>query len=518
MKNKLKKLIQRTTTSCLIPCLLMACGSAATGTGTGSSTDSTTSDNSAVFPSALVVASPLEYVEADTGLNANLIRLASSGAPVSYYAWATGRIDQLLNGTTAVFDVFDPELFFSQESNASCFGPAVDYQEHPEGSAGNSGELPTGDLGIWLETDLATTEACAKSQLEARLEGVRDRSLAASMVLASMVGVINDNSLSLPDATTPSLDLLDEMNAKMTDEGRTDVVFTTATISFDSATSGYSYEVTFTYDSGSSTHNIEVALTHVSNSSAGSYEGILSYIVDGSFMGGNCPTSDVTYNGSLQYNRTSSTDMTLEVRAGTFCGLGSDGRNSNGIIDAGDKYNAASNTDGWGNNFSIFTANYDPSTLNGNFAYTWQAGPMDSHSRVFNLSSDASSSTAFAYYGYGDDIETTDGSVNGFICNWAAPGSSHSLTEYAQYQEIAIDTTTGLGTSTLANITYAPTTTCTYDGTGAFIYDTDADGDLTDETHAAIAEDLIDGSDLDGDSNATIEEVIDASGFSLPTI
>lgn len=514
MNTNLKNTILKAVASyILIPCLFVACGAANT---TGKSSSDSSAD-STIFPTSLAVSSPFEYVESDTGLSSNLIRLATSSAPVTHYAWATGRIDLLLAGKTPVFDVFDPELFFTQENDADCFGPRVDYQEHPEGTPGNTGELPPGDLGIWEEIDSVTLEACSKSQLEARLQGVRDRSLATSMVLASIVGTINANGLSLPDATTTTVHLVDKMNFKIADEGRTDVTFSNVTIEFDPATSAYSYDADFTYNDGTSTHSISVNLTHVS-SGGGAYEGILSYIVDDELSFGNCPDQNVTYNGSLQYNRTSNTEIALEVRAGTFCGHGADGRDADGLVDPSDKYNASSNPNGWGNNFSIFTADYNPQNMDGSYSYAWQAGPQDDNSRIFNLSADADSSTGFAYYGYGLDIENTDGGIEGFICNWAGPGSDHDIAEYAQYQEIEIDPSTGLGASTLANITYAPTTTCSYDGSGTFIYDTDGDDDLSDETHSAVNEDLVDGADLDGDTNITIEEVIDASGFVLPSL
>lgn len=502
---------------------LVACGAASTGT-------STATDDSTTFPSALAVASPLSFTEdtsssssitsleydlvSDLIYESEMTRYASSGSGtmVPAYTWATGRIDQILNGTTPTHCAFDPALFLTQETDAECYGPTVDYESHPDATVSPAdGELPSGDVGMWAETDAVTGQACAASELNARMAGLQDRSIASLMGLASLVCTANVNGIAMPDATTPSVDLTTLMSA-------TDTTFNSATISYDSSTGAYSYHLDFQY-APSASYDIVVDMQHIpSTTTPGVYDGQISYLVNDTFLGGNCPTNDITYNGSLQYSRNSATDIQVQVRQGQFCEHDSDGRDSNNLVDPGNKYNASTNPTGWGNNFSIFTANYDPTTLDGNYSYAWQAGPNDDNARVFNLKANASSSTAVAYFGYGDDIETTNGSIEGFICNWAGPEADHTIVEKAQYQAVEVDATAGTIAATASQITYAPTNSCDYDGTGSFLYDTDADNDLTDETHAAVTNDLEVGSDLDSDGNATIEEVIDNAGFTVPTI
>lgn len=508
--NILEKL-RKWTLIATLPMICMACGSATTGS---SSSTSTSSSDTSAFPTSFAVASPTDYVDS-TGTSSNL-RFMTSGS-TTYYAWATGKIDQLLGGASPSLTAFTPALYFTQATDADCFGPNVDFQDHPDDTGTGSGQLPSGDLGIWLEND-SSGDACSSAQLKSRMEDMRDGTTASLMVLASLVGALDDTGQSLPDATTTSVDLVDEMNDAMTAASRTDVTFTAATINFDSSDSSYNHNVSFTYDDGTDTHDIVVSMQHTPGSTAGAYTGTLSYRVDDDFTGGNCPSTEVTRNGSIQYNRVDSTDITVEVRHAQFCGHGVDGLTADNLVDPSDKYDATSNVNGWGNNFSIFTAAYNPSSMEGDYAYSWQAGPGDGNARIFNLHADSSTS-AIAYFGYGADIQNTDGSIEGFICNWAGPGSDRSLIESAQFQEITIDTSTGLGSASTNNIEYAPTTSCDYDGTGTFVYDSNADGDLSDEDPTvAVTNDLANGQDLNSDGDSTIEEVIDNAGFVTPSL
>jgi len=309
------------------------------------------------------------------------------------------------------------------------------------------------------------------------------------------------------------VDLLTEMSAL----SLTDVTFTFAQIDYSATDGTYTYSLVFDY-APSTSHRMVLDMVHTPGTASDEYTGLVSYQVDDSFTGGNCPSSDVTHNGSISYESVSSTELKFQVRNGMFCGNGVDGRGTDAQVDATDKY-TTSNVNGWGNNFSIFTANFDPSDMDGDYAYSWQAGPMDNNARTFNINISNSGVDGLSFYGYGDDIEDTDGSIDGFICNWAGPGSDHTIIEKAQYQEVSLNTGTGLVEAIDSDLNYAPTVSCDYDGTGTFVYDTDNDDDLTDEDSTlAVSNDLMDGDDLDGDSNATVEEVITDLGFTLPSM
>lgn len=503
----------------------LACSGAATNAGGSSTADaSEATATTSGFPSDLAVASPLDVTENDgtVSLSLSSVKFSMSSAHVPTYAAHTAAINQILNTTSPALCVFDPELFLAEETDAECYGPTVGYENHPDASGATdpdlNGELPSGDVGIWEEIDPATGHACAAAELNARMRGVSQKSKAALSGLASMICVINANGLTMPSSS--SLDL----TADMTALAIADVTFNSATISHEVNADGndeYSYNLDFNYAPGANSHDIVVDMAHVPGASpAEEYAGQVSYIVTGTGAGGNCPGTDVTDNGSLQYVRHAVDAMDVQVRSGQFCGAGSDGRDVNGLVDPSLKYDASSNPTGWGNDFNLLTANYDPTSLVGDYAYSWQAGPNDGNTRAFNLQviQLAAVQAAYTFYGYGEDIESTDGSINGFICNWAGAGANHTLVESAQYQAVAFDASTGLFASTASNIGYAPTTSCEYDGSGSFIFDTDGDGSIADESNVAVSDDLFIGTDEDLDGTATIEESIDAVGFTLPTI
>jgi hypothetical protein len=68
-----------------------------------------------------------------------------------------------------------------------------------------------------------------------------------------------------------------------------------------------------------------------------------------------------------------------------------------------------------------------------------QLGAMADDTAALRCALDASADGE-AFYGYGDDIATTDGTLKGLICNWAGPGGTRRLeTSYAQRQFVAFD-------------------------------------------------------------------------------
>jgi hypothetical protein len=375
------------------------------------------------------------------------------------------------------------------------------YQGHPDWVAGNppkDGTLPSGDVGIWTAVDTATEWACAAAQLDARMDGVALRSNTSLMTLASLINVANSAGKSLP-AVGATVDLKTEMNVAFSP----DVTFTTATISQPVAGS-YSYSVAFSFTHSSGTRNAEIRLSHAPGASKNEYSGLLTYAVT---RGGsdlqNCNgkalgTVDV---GTLKYTRSSRTAMTLVQREGNYCGVGTAtplatsyaSFSSDGQLDPLGKW---SGTKGWANNFNRFGAVYDPTTLKGNYTFGWQAGDLDSNSRVFNIGLNYNATTEArdgeAYFGYGDDIASSTGTIKGFICNWAGPGNSHTLKDYAQRQNISFNDSTGKWRPTSeatssSNITYAPTNSCEVASGTTFYYDKNASGSTADEVAAATA-------------------------------
>lgn len=487
---------------------LAACNTATT-TSSDTSTDTVATATTA-FPSSLTVSSPLSYEEAaSASVSSSLIKAVTSGsAYASSFALSTAEIEAILTASSSTACTFDPSDFLSVSNDAGCYGPTLQYEDHPDSGGIADGQLPSGDVGIWSENDATTGNACAAAELNAQMEGVSLKTNAALKALASMICVVNTNGLTMPSEST--LDITTEMNAL----GVTDTTFSGVSLTHAINADGndqYSYTVDFTYTPGASPYDVSVAMDHIPGASTDEYNGRLNYAVNSYFTGGNCPGNDVTINGSVLYASASSAELALQAREGTFCGHDADGL-TDGIVDPSLKYNSSTAPNGWTDDFNIFTAEMDPSTMEGNYTYAWQAGFGDGNTRTFNVTVN-SSAEGVAFYGYGDDVEDTDGSIGGFICNWAGPSNSHTLQDYAQYQAMSLNTTTGLIESDSVNIGYAPTNSCDYDGTGSFTLDTDFDGLVDSDPAVVIANDLL--ALTDGDSDGVFDE-IDASAFVLP--
>ena len=477
------------------------CGTSGTaGTRVGNPENVSTSN---AFPTDLAITSPL----LTTDSSANLTKMLTTDNTQLFaldYEDFSSQIDAILEGDEISDCSFDITLFFNNSEDAECYGPQVSYQNHPDGTP-SSGTLPTGDLGIWSENEGSTNESCASAQLNSRIAGVSDKAFGAMQVLASTICVANNNSVTLSADTTS--DLTSEMNS-MTTENSIDVTFSNADIYPTTNSDGntmYIYNVELTYTDGSDTTEFTLNMKQVAGSSDGEYSGIINFkFNDDNFSGMNCSgfgATEVTKSGSLFYDVTSS-NVNFEYRTANFCGADQNPFASDMSLDftnvVSSSFDATSSSNGWGDDGNLFIASFDPETGDGNYSYSWQAGYLDSHSRAFNVNLQTNSSvqTGEAYFGYGYDLddENLDGSIVGFLCNWAGPGNNHStfLVEKAQKQVISYDSTNEIFTSDSSQlaITYAPTNSC--DATAAFLYDTDADGSLADETGSVVTNDLID--------------------------
>ncbi len=460
------------------------------------------------FPENLAITSPFEFHSKT--LNRSLREY--SNKTVSKYAWTTARIERLLKSTEPSICRFDPELFLKQSRDASCYGPEINYEGHPDASSvfEEKGLLPSGDLGIWQEINQPDKQACSAAQLTAKMEGIRDRSLASLMGLSSMICAINNNNHTLPDSST--LSITNEMNAL----NITDTVFNSVTLTHSIDLSGndtYSYSMDFDYAPSGTHHSIIVDMEHSTKNSTGDYSGFITTQVNDEFSGGNCSDSNITRNNSLHYERDLDNQIRVQAREAQFCGHDINGLNSDNKVNPSDKFTGYNN--GWGNNFAIFSANFNPLTLSGNYAYSWQAGPDDSNSRVFNIITDFSNRTGDAFYGYGNDIASSDGRITGFICNWAGPGNSHVLNDYVQHQALIITPETGQISASHSHISYAPTNSCNYDGLGHFSYDSNMDGSLDTGTKTPITAKLLEV--VDNNDDRLFDE-ISATGFLLPLL
>ena len=481
-------------------------------------------DNSTAFPSNIAVSSPtlvsVDVAQASLTFGSSPAVAEAVSQEVTYdYELRTATLDDLLASALDLGDALDFDEFFDSTIDADCYGPDIAFDFHPDTPDGapedsDSGELPEGDLGLWTEVEGSSTEACAAAQLNQRMEGVNNKSSIALMMLASMVSVYEDggaNNWPEDVAAGSTLDLVAGMSALSI----SNATFNVATMALNADGDQWTYRLELTYSLDGDDHDIVFNLEHVPGSDEDEYEGLLTFLVNDSFSGGNCGggDNDITVNGSLHYIHNSETDVVLQYRETQYCGhdvnglqtaITSDNLSGN-MVSASPTGSLVAN---WADNFTVFTADFNPTTLGGSYAYAWQAGFNDSHSRVLNVGLEATTSGE-AYFGFGEQVyaESFDGGAQGFICNWAGPGNDHTLQDYVQRQHITLDTEEGVYTPTghggdndSSDLIYAPTNSCMYDRT---------DGDFVEGDPFAYDRNLdliIDANDI----SDVVETVIDA--------
>lgn len=500
------------------------------GGSSDSTSDDSTIDTSSAFPAGLAVSSPTART------NASLRVGATTAVADSEYEQAITQIASLLSNTGDPAVLFKAQLLLQGNGNANCYGPSMAYSNHPEGGGG-SGTFPGGDLGIWKEAE-DNGEACAAAELNQQLAGVSTRSIMGLMGLAGMISVVKSDSLTLPTAGNTLT-----MTTNMNNAAIPDVTFSSATLSLSADGSTWSYNLAFAYDDSGTARDIVLTLAHIPGATAFEYEGLFSYRVDVPAMGGNCTgaPAGATTNGTLFYKRNSDTNLQINAREGGYCGEGVTGATAADatvtggsvfqLLDPSVTYNsrpgapATTTSNGWGNNFNMFAAQFNPNTLAGDYVYAWQAGSGDSNSRTFQLHMNSGAADGEAYFGFGDWVGTTDGSIGGMICNWAGPGNVHDpMAPYAQRQSIQFATDKFVVGGTGSDITYAPTTTCLYDGSGTFDYDRDISGSLTGTDTVIVRSSGASGAELNLDLmsqgvSSTMQDAINASmSFTLPPL
>lgn len=528
--------LQRLTLMTL-PCLflLSACGSddddstTTTITTTTSTLASRASDNddTNAFPLDAMVASPTDTSDTPAAkliphARATTASTRATTANGSAYAAAADSINDVLMATTALSaSTFDPDLFYTRDQDAACYGPALYYKNHPDGASATSAQLPTGDLGMWTEKEGSTNEACASAQLNARLGGVKDRTYISWMTIASIIQSYETTGKNWPADVTAgsSVTLTTELNAL----GVANTTFSSATMALALDGKTWTYHLTFEYTRSGTPYTVTVDVKHQTGSTASQYEGLLSYAVEDTFMGGNCgmgmSSNAITYYGSLHYIKDNASEMSFQSRGVQTCGHGTTSALTASLSSTAISGMVVDPNASWSDNFSIFTASFDPTSITGNYTYAWQAGRNDSHARVFNLGMETTT-VGEAYFGFGDSLQTSQtGEIKGIICNWAGPGNHHAtyLQPYAQRQHLTYNTTTEYfepTNSAASDITYAPTNNCEYDGLGSFGYGTTSGNENT--PSAAVTKDLLTTS-TGTTTYSTITERIDNRGFNLPS-
>ncbi|OVE80912.1 hypothetical protein BVY03_05130 [bacterium K02(2017)] len=495
---------------CLISIIsLSRCGDSSTATTTTTTTSTTTASSSSAstsFPSNFAVASPT----ASTSSNASINALVSGDVLYAGISSGSSFVNKtaiyrtiLAAADAAACQVTLPTL--TPSTDPSCYGPALDYCEHPDftgttdvdctdADASNvpndtdgDDQLPTGDLGIWTSTQ-GGTESCSAAKVNQLMQDTGDSADYIMLMTASMACLAIRNGSTWPTTDGASLTLTTELNTAI-QVNNPSVTVSSATVTnltdiTDSGTTNdaLKFSVVVTDSSGGSAIDITGNMNHMRVSgTATSFKGRIWAEIGGT--GGAGDKSAFT----LTYHRESATSLKYKLLAADYQLASS----TTVIHDAtGDLLI----TGGWTGNMSQAIINLDPSTGLGDFSYSWQAGTGDDSARIFNGYTTATDGCAF--FGYGGRFDNTAGTasdnvIDGFICNWAGPGNDHSMSTTSglgQKQCMTIGSSSGLFEVNTAkeNITYAPTTTCNSTATLGLKATTD-----TTYTYSAITNNLV---------------------------
>lgn len=407
-------------------------------------------------------------------------------------------IQDVLEGESIADCDFNFSLNILSE-DAECYGPAVQYQNHPDYTADPqgllNGQLPIGDLGIWDETNGENSEACSAAQMNTRIQNISGQVDSMFLTMASLYCIANVNGIALPEEGE-SIDLTSEVISAYSENG-VDLTVTSVTIQRESDTDDGDlvYVTTLTGTTTdidtSDTRTLNLRLKHIPTSDDNStYKGKISYTLSNE-SSSNLMWCDNSIDGStdatsISYEKQSDSDLLYQLKSGQYCGYGEETdpyvSTTNFTVDPSKKAVQDGDPRGWASNFYYANFNMNPLNGTGDFQFAWQAGSPDSATRVLNLSlqqDDSDNVTGCAYFGYGPDSAANSGvgSITAMYCNWAGPNGAafvgsdktSKAVDKSQKQCIAKSPSDDVFTSTSANISYAPTLDCDHPG-GAFAY------------------------------------------------
>lgn len=419
-----------------IALLLQSCSGSSSSSSTGSSAITSWDDT---FANGFAVASPLSTTSSKKILNSTLTGDETVQEKVEL-------LDSIATGTAVSGCSIQFPSLNGFSGNATCYGPAVNYSNHPDGGGG-SAQLPTGDLGLWEATQ--SGEACAAAQMNTLMSKVSVYIDTALMVQASMVCLLNENSVGF----SATADITDELQTSLQVSNPTSTV-SSATVSNSGSVS--TYEIAGTLD-GVKGFDLTIKIKKISDTN---YQGKIY----GYFTTANVDAFSASFvkNGN---------DLSVKLAAGSWLAASIDSIfNGDGELNQDDSFNGNMNQ-------ALISMNNE--TGEGNISYAWQAGSGDDKTRVFNayVTDTAGTLSGCGYFGYGDDfnenLSLNTNTIEGFICNWAGPGNDHSMsTASGKTQKQCFTENAGVMEEVTAKraITYAPTVSCN-DTDGAFTYD-----------------------------------------------
>jgi hypothetical protein len=437
-------------------------------------------------------------------------------------------------------DVLDLDRLFAAGGNANCYGPSLAYAHHENaGGASDSGTFPGGDLGLWLEYE-AGAQPCVAAQLNRRIEGVKGKTQQGLLLMAALRRSVEASASLLMPEPSATTDVTAEFEAKLHAAPKfASVDVRSATIARDASGSTYTYRVVFDKGGvGAATRFGEIVMVHTPGSTDTSYQGVMrvaSFSLSGDAAFGCNDAKDsasslfqVADVSTVNYRRADS-KLAFSSRSGNYCGHPGSAASTSyatevaaftgaGELDPLVKLTSSTrgSSKGWRGNFARFAGDYDLDTVEGDFLYAWQAGPLDSNARSLALDASYNSVTQArtlqGFFGFAGEISTSNGALLGMICNWAGPGNSH--TPEAEFQSqtatLSAGSTNFVIPSGGSKLSYAPTNSCSSTTTE---FDKNADQTL------ALGEGAGTLSDLDVPSGGrSVQQEIESRGFALPSL
>ena len=382
-------------------------------------------------------------------------------------------------------------------SSPVCYGPTVDYTNHPDYVEGDSesefspsedGQLPVGDLGLWVESEPGTDTACSAAKLNDLVSKAAYNVDLAIGSMAMMVCAAAIEEEDLPETEGESIDLTDVLSTDVSV-----ISITAATITrenFDDGSEAYTSHIEGTITS--SGEGFVINLEHSPESETG-----LLQLERGSTQKRGVSVVYTMDEDNISYKLISAQFQGSEATPGEVV-YADDGQIT---LISKDDIGPTPITEGNDGDVHVMIAEVDAESGHGHIAYGWNAGGRDDHYRVLNVmtfysededseeqeedteetdeeseveteeeETDTESAEGHAYYGYAPspsdaepeslnlDLSETEA---GMICNWAGPGNSHDTTESLQYQELVLED--DVWTAQVSNILYAPTTNCDLD-------------------------------------------------------
>lgn len=411
-------------------------------------------------------------------------------------------VENFLNDTLSSNDLGNCLQALPQQPQVQsplCYGPGLDYINHPDSSGGTEdGSLPTGDLGLWVEDEPGTGQACAAAKLN---ELVAKAAYNVDLAVGSMTMMACTAALLGKELPTDSSSHLDLSHALGNLPGG-NIQVDKAIIKVANLNNGSGYHT----DLEATINNQPIKLSVVHD--ADNNKGLMQI--------------ETKENGDA---RGTSVVYELSSSQVKYKMISSRTQSSGGATPTASFTNDGEVSLQSGQDIHVMLAQVSATDGSGSLAYAWNAGGADDHYRALNVVTQ--NTVGRAYYGYVPSPAASSESINldlnnasaGMICNWAGPGNSHTTNNEVQYQALSLSN--GDWTATTSNITYVPTTSCDMSiGTSTFTPTFGGPSNVISYANMSTEQKaIVDNGTLDSSGGAVNSDLYPQSSinFTLPT-